>query len=190
MALASTSILMIEAAPQNGRDQYLYFQGEFQLPPTSPGGSPRSAGMSDPGSFQIIVSALGPRACEILCAPFKSTVSIMHSTVSLSKVSLLAYKAKHSGACLPGAGPPDWGVQCRTWTPHNLGRTVTIIIILPFVGHPPGGKGLVYTVILFLLYFFSCIISFLLVFWAFSSTVTWQIVLILVCLWEEESSWP
>lgn len=114
----------------------------------------------------------------------------MHSTVSLSKVSLLAYKAKHSGACLPGAGPPDWGVQCRTWTPHNLGRTVTIIIILPFVGHPPGGKGLVYTVILFLLYFFSCIISFLLVFWAFSSTVTWQIVLILVCLWEEESSWP
>ena len=32
--------------------------------------------MGHPGSFQITASALGPGACEILCAPFKSGVSI------------------------------------------------------------------------------------------------------------------
>ena len=35
--------------------------------------------MSDSGSFQIIASSLGPRACEILCVSFKSGVSISHS---------------------------------------------------------------------------------------------------------------
>ena len=42
------------------------------MSPTFLGGSLRSTGGSDPGSFQITASALVPRVCEILCAPFKS----------------------------------------------------------------------------------------------------------------------
>ena len=55
--------------------------------PASLGGSPRSAGGSDPGSFQITASVLGPRACKMLCAPFKSGVSISHSPLALLKAS-------------------------------------------------------------------------------------------------------
>ena len=37
-------------------------------PPTFPGDSPRPAGRSGPGAYQITAFALGHRACEILCA--------------------------------------------------------------------------------------------------------------------------
>ena len=45
-----------------------------------------------PCSFQIIASALGPRAWEILCVS-----SISHSPLGLPKVSPLAFKAKQYG---------------------------------------------------------------------------------------------
>ena len=48
--------------------------GWVQLPLASLGGSPRPAAASDPGSIQIIASALGPGACEMLYAPFNSGV--------------------------------------------------------------------------------------------------------------------
>ena len=38
----------------------------------SAGDSPRPAGRSDSGSYQVTTSASGPDACEILYAPFKS----------------------------------------------------------------------------------------------------------------------
>ena len=60
MALASTNVHVVEQAPQNGCCQCLCPQDELKLPPASPGGSPRSAGGSDPGFFQITASALGP----------------------------------------------------------------------------------------------------------------------------------
>ena len=47
----------------------------------------RSAGGSDPGFFQIIVSAMGPRASEILCVPFKNEGSISHSRLSITKAN-------------------------------------------------------------------------------------------------------
>lgn len=49
---------------------------------SSPGDSLGSAGRSDPGSFQITASALGPGACEILCTPFTSGLSISHSPLA------------------------------------------------------------------------------------------------------------
>ena len=58
-----------------------------RLPPASSGGPPRFAGRSDPGSFQITAFALDSRACEILCRPFKSGVSISRSPLALLKVS-------------------------------------------------------------------------------------------------------
>ena len=49
------------------------------MPPASLRDSPRSAGGSDPGFFQITTSALGARVCESLYLPCKSGVSISHS---------------------------------------------------------------------------------------------------------------
>ena len=79
MVLADISVHVVELASQNRCCQCLCPQGELQLPPASPGDSPGSAGGADPGSFQITASALDLRAREILCAPFKSGVSISHS---------------------------------------------------------------------------------------------------------------
>ena len=73
MELANIRVLMVDKLPQNGCHQSICPQGELQLPPPSLRGSPGLAGRSDPGLFQI-TSILGPRACEILCAPFKSGV--------------------------------------------------------------------------------------------------------------------
>lgn len=67
--------------------QRLYLWGELQLPPTSLEGSPRSTGMPDPDSFQMTISALGHRACEISCALFKSEVSIFCNTLEHLQVN-------------------------------------------------------------------------------------------------------
>ena len=56
-------------------------------PPTSPKDSPRPAGRSGPGTYQITAFALGRRACEILCAPFKSEVLISPNLVGLLQSS-------------------------------------------------------------------------------------------------------
>ena len=81
-------------------------------PPASAGGSPRSAGGSDTGSFQTAASALGPRACEILCGPFESGVSVSHSHLALQKVRPWPSKPNIMGARLPGVGALAWGVWC------------------------------------------------------------------------------
>ena len=60
------------------------FPGELQLPPSSRGDAPRSAGRSVPGSFQINACALEH---EFVCAPFKSEVSISSCPLGLPKVS-------------------------------------------------------------------------------------------------------
>ena len=57
----------------------------LHLHPASPGHSP--AGGSGPGSYEITALALGPGACEILCVPFKSEVSISPSPVGLLQLS-------------------------------------------------------------------------------------------------------
>ena len=79
MALVSHGALVVEWAPYKGCHQCLCPHSELQLPPASPRDLSRSAGRSDPGSFQIAASALGPGACEILCTPFTSGLSISHS---------------------------------------------------------------------------------------------------------------
>ena len=65
MANASTNDHVVEGAPKNGCCQCLCLWGELQLPPASLGDSPGSAGRSDPGSYQMTASSLGPGACEI-----------------------------------------------------------------------------------------------------------------------------
>ena len=109
MVFASTSVLVVDRAPKNGRRQCLCPQGELQLPPASLGGSPRSASGSDPGSSQITASALGPGTCEILCVPFKGGVSISPSPLALLKLSPLAFKAKCSGGLSSWHSTPRLG---------------------------------------------------------------------------------
>ena len=69
---------------------------------------------SDPGSFQITAPALGPRAGEPLCVPFKSAVCIFQSPQGLPKVSTTGLQNQLSGASsfpcrILGLGRLMWG---------------------------------------------------------------------------------
>ena len=142
----STNVLMVEAL-KNGFCQCLYPQGESQLPPASLGSSPRSASGSDPGSFQITVSALGLGVCEILCAPFKSGVCISYSPLALLKVSFTGLQSQVFWELIfPVQDPPGWGAQCGAWTPSFLGRNFNYLpicrsplrsICLDYTASPP-----------------------------------------------------
>ena len=70
-----------------GLSQCLWPESKHQLPPASPGVSPRSAGGSNLGSFQITAFALDFGAHEMLCASLKGEVSISYSPLTLLKVS-------------------------------------------------------------------------------------------------------
>ena len=118
MAPASTGVHVVEGAPQNGFCQCLRLQGELQLLPASLGDSLRSECRSDPGSFQMTASALGPNACEVLCEPVKSGVSISHRPLALLNVKAsLAFKALHTPEGLsswcrtPELGSPVWSLD-------------------------------------------------------------------------------
>ena len=54
----------------------------------------RSAGESDPVSFQITASALGLGACKLLWVPFKKGIAISHNPLSLPKVSLTGLQSQ------------------------------------------------------------------------------------------------
>ena len=74
-------------SPQNGCCRRLCPQDELWLPPASLGDSPRSAGRSASGYWQMAASALILEQVRFLCAPFKSGDSISHSSLGLPKVS-------------------------------------------------------------------------------------------------------
>ena len=108
MALASTSVLMVKQSPPYGCCQCLCPQVVPQLMPTSPGGCPRLASGSDPGSFQVTASVLGehvrfgmhPLRAESLF-PIASSSSV-HKPCWPSKPGIL-------GAHFPGAESLGWG---------------------------------------------------------------------------------
>ena len=89
MTLTSTSGLEIEQTPETSATSVCP-----QFPPASLGGSPKLAGGSDPCSFQFIASVLGPRVCEILCAPFKSGVFISYSPLVHLKESTAGLQSR------------------------------------------------------------------------------------------------
>ena len=112
MVLASTNVHVVEPALPQIWCQALCPQGGLQWPPPSTGDSLRSAGRSDPGSFQMTASALGCSAPEILCAPFKSGVSVPHSPLELLKVSSTGLQSL-----------AFWGLVFLLQTPYLLGRS-------------------------------------------------------------------
>ena len=136
IALASTSVHMIEQAPPNGCHQCLWPWVECHWPPASLGDSPKSAGKSDPGFFKITVSVLGLRVYAFFgflrVEPFGTLIGKLfwHSKPSVPEFNIT------------GAAPSGRGAWCGALTPQSLGKTSAIVIILWFVGQPPGVRVL------------------------------------------------
>ena len=124
IVLARISVTVVERDPQNDCHQCLYSQGELHLPSVSPGDSPRSASGSDPESFQITASFLGPGMYEILCGPFKSGVSISHSPLTLPKVRPDGFQSQTFWGLIfmvqnPQAGEPSVGLGSHAPCNYN-----------------------------------------------------------------------
>lgn len=51
-------------------------RGVLLEPPPPLEDFPRSTDRPDPGNFQVIVSALSPEMCEILCLSYDSGISV------------------------------------------------------------------------------------------------------------------
>ena len=84
--------------------QCLYPQGELQpLSPTSSEDSARPASRSGPSFHHIMAFALGPGACEILCVPFRSEVSVSPNPVWLLQLSPAGLQRQMLWAQLPSA---------------------------------------------------------------------------------------
>ena len=85
MALASTSVHVIEQAPKDSCASVCVRRTSCNclLPHQE---TPRSDGGSDSGSFQITASGLSPGVCEFVCIS-KSGVSVSHSPLALPEVS-------------------------------------------------------------------------------------------------------
>ena len=143
MTPSNTSVHTVEVAPQHGCCQCLCPEGEPQPPLASLGDSPRPAGRSDPCSYQIVAFALGPGACEILCAPCKSEVSIFLSPLELPKLSPTGLPSHMLWEFVfpekdPWAGDPNVGL--RTLMP--VGEPLQYNNYSPVCGSPPGGYGI------------------------------------------------
>ena len=158
--------------PRGGCHQHLCSQGESLLPPTSPGGSPRSARVSHPGSFQSAASALGLRTCKILGVSCQSWAWFPPSLWLSCTQALLAFQARCSGTLLPGIGPLGWGAWCRAQTPHCWGRPSSVGLRSYLWVTCPGifaiSPPLLLTSLWVCLHVFTCGDSFLLVFSSFS----------------------
>ena len=140
------------------------FSGWAAVASSSLEDSPRSA-----GTYQITVSSLGPAACEILCVPFKSEVSISPSPLGLQKERPAGLQSQCSGGSssqckTPRLGSLMWGLGLSL-----LWENLCICNYSPICGSPTWGMGLDYIAtpptptifLLFLLFIFSCRRSFL-----------------------------
>lgn len=115
------------------------------------------------GFFQITASVLGLGACDILCAPFRSRISIYFSSLAFLTVSPVAIKVKYPAWLIFQYNPPDLGVWYKGQISWSLEKTSTVVIMLPFVGHLPRNMGpdylespLILPVLLCYFYSFNC----------------------------------
>ena len=109
---------------------------------TSLRGSPRSANGSDLVSFQITFSAKGLRACENLCAPFKTIISVSYYPIALLYINPTGFQSQTFWRLLSPCRTQHWGALGEAGIPWTLGRTSAII--LPSMDHLPQGVGLDY----------------------------------------------
>ena len=128
MRLANTNVHIVGWTPQND-----CHQGELQLPSASLGDFTKISKWSDPSSFQITISALGPKVCKILCNPFKSGIAISHSPLGFLKVSPTSLQKQiFLRLSIPKLGSLMWGSD-----PCTLGRTCEMLLFsCLWVTHP------------------------------------------------------
>ena len=67
---------------------------EAQLLLASLRGSLRSVSGSEPGTFQTTAYVLELRACEFLCVPFKTGVSISYNLLALPNISSTGFQSQ------------------------------------------------------------------------------------------------
>ena len=134
--------------------------------PNPPRDSPRLIGRSGPGIYQITAFALGPSACESLCAPFKRNLYFPKSCRSPVIKPHWCSKLNALGACLPRCWTPRLGSLICGSELSLLWENLHDIIILQ--SPTPGDMGFDYIVSPLLLpiswffpYVFSCRWSFL-----------------------------
>ena len=102
--------------------QWLCFQGDLQLLPASPGGSPKLSSCVLPRLFSVL--SLG--SCGILYTPFKSEVSIFQNTLAFLMVSPSGLQSQIFWVLIFQYRPPGWGAQCGGQTPCFLWRTSAV----------------------------------------------------------------
>lgn len=137
---AGTSVLLVKQLP-NSWHQQLCLQWEFQLLLASLRSSSRSAGGSDP-SFKLLPLFWNSGHVSLCVSSLRVEF--------LFPIALMAFKARCCGV--------SWS-QCRTsglestlgQTPHFTKRMFAVVTIFLLVGCPPGGMGLYYAVVRFLL---------------------------------------
>ena len=113
-ALASTSVLIVEWAPQNNFGQCLYTQDKLQFPLVSPEAvQEQQVGLSQ-SSFKLLLLSWVPGHVRFLCTPFKSGVSISNSLLTLPKISPIGVQSQvFLGVHLSGTKFPVWGALCE-----------------------------------------------------------------------------
>ena len=99
--------------------QCLCPQGGPRPPPVSPEDTPKISSGFDPGYYPVTAFALGPDALEILCALFKSEVSISPNPVELLQSSSTGFQGQRFWALFllvpdPHAGGLDVGLSILT----------------------------------------------------------------------------
>lgn len=111
MVLASTG-----GAPQNGCGQHL-----------QPQGSPR-------GRRQLQDQQMGLTQASCKLPPLPEDLEHVRFCAGPLRAESVSLALQFScwGTCQ--CRSPGWGAQCGAWTPHSLGRTSMIVIILPLVG--------------------------------------------------------
>ena len=154
------------SVPQYVCHQCLCPHGNSSHSSASPGDSPRPAGGSSPGSYQVTAFALRPSVHEALCVPFESKVSISPSPVGLLQLSPIGLQSQMLWGLVflvpdPQAGEPD--MELRTLIPvgEPLQSNYSPVCGLPTLRV---GMGFDYSTSLrllpislwFLLYVFSC----------------------------------
>ena len=112
-----------------------------KVSPTYLGDCPRAADRSGPGSYQITAFALGPGACEVLCVPFKSEVSIYPSPLGLPKLGPAGLQSQMLWGLVllmqdPWVAEPYVGLRILTPVGEPLQCNYT-----PVCGSPTQGYG-------------------------------------------------
>ena len=157
MVLASTNVLVVEYATQNGCQQHLCAQGESQLPSASLGDSPRWASGSDPGSFQFTVCWVS-KCVRLRMHSLRVESLFLQPSCSPTIEAALAFKAGCSGGsssqcstprlerpmrgldpllheenlCNCDYPPVFWSLirQCGSWLYHILQPSCHLIVVL------------------------------------------------------------